>query len=83
MAGRKSGRKQTPTNRFGVEDGNAHAVAGDSNTTAAGPSGKNIKSKSKDKAKKKVRKVRYDSSSDHTESSEAVSTDDSRETTTV
>ena len=83
MTGRKSSRKQTPTNRFGIEDDDARAVVGDSNTTAAGPSGKNINSKGKDKAKKKVRKVRYDSSSEHTESSEAVSTDDSRETTTV
>ena len=76
MAGRKSGRRPTPTDRFGVEDSNAQAVASGSNTTATGTISKTVKPKGKKKPDKRAKKVIYDSSSEHNTSRETVSSED-------
>ena len=77
MAGRKSGRKPTQTNRFGVDDG-AQAMAGGSNTTNTGAVNKTGKQKNKGRADKRCKRVIYSSSSEHNTSSETVSSEDSR-----
>ena len=78
MAGRKSGRKPTQTNRFGVDDSSAQAMASGSNTTNTGAVSKTGKHKNKSRADKRCKRVIYSSSSEHNTSSETVSSDDSR-----